>query len=166
MDEIPSYTLGELMSKSTTRAGRRSNIDKSDVSFYVNISYFEVAGQLPDELREVIAVSSTTSGENRISLPTDFDAPINVSVLSNSVGGISDHTLIQVDPSYVDSEGFYPVGTPRYYVLYGDFMELHPSPDSAYSLSPWCCPSSGARSSAAVASAEFRLAFCPTSSPC
>ena len=131
---MPSYSLAELMSHATARAGRRADLDKSDVSFYVNISYFEVAEQLPDELREQIAVSSTTSGENRVTLPTDFDAPINISILSNSVGGYSDHTLVQVSPSYVDSEGFYPVGTPQHYVLYSDFLELHPSPDSAYSL--------------------------------
>jgi hypothetical protein len=122
------------MSKATTRAGRRADIDKSDVSFYVNISYFEVVDQLPDELREQIAVSSTTSGEYRVTLPTDFDAPINVSILSNSVGGFSDYTLIQVDPSYVDHQGFFPAGIPQRYVLYGDFLELHPSPNSAYSL--------------------------------
>jgi hypothetical protein len=69
-----------------------------------------------------------------VTLPTDFDAPINVSILSNSVGGFSDYTLIQVDPSYADHQGFFPVGVPQRYILYGDYMELHPSPNSAYSL--------------------------------
>jgi hypothetical protein len=122
------------MSYSTRRAGRRSDIPQSVVSFYANSAYFEIADQLPDELREQIAVSSTTSGENRIQLPNDFDSPINVSILSNAVDNSSDHTLIQVGPSYVDNEGFFPVGEPRYYVLFADYMELYPSPNSAYSV--------------------------------
>lgn len=128
---MPSFNLGQLMSNATARIGRRSDLATSDVSYWVNTAYMIVQTQAPSQLQERIATSSTTSGENRISLPTDFYQPINLSYLTD-VG--SRRTLVLTGPDKVDAEGFTPVGISDRYVLYSDWMELHPSPDSAYSL--------------------------------
>lgn len=129
---MPSWTLANLMSQATTRAGRRDDILKSDVSFWVNASYQEVAQLTEYALQERIAVSSTTSGEYRVDLPTDFHALLNLSIWTTDSG--SGRTLTQVRPSYIDESGFYPVGEPQRYAVYADWLELHPSPDSGYSL--------------------------------
>jgi hypothetical protein len=129
---MPQYNLGEIMSFSTRRMGRRADIDKSFVSFYVNASYFEVVAQLPDKLQERIAISSTTSGENRITLPSDFGEPINISILTTDHG--SGKTLQQISESRYDERGTHPLGEPSSYVLYHNWLELLPSPDSGYSL--------------------------------
>ena len=82
---MPSYTLAELMSNAPRRAGRRGDLDASEVSFYVNMAYEEIRDATQHALSEKIAVSSTTSGENRVELPSDFNSPINVSVSQGKV---------------------------------------------------------------------------------
>ena len=62
---MPAYNLAELMSMATYESGRRADIPRSTVSFYVNEAYMEVANQVPHALMERIAVSSTTSGSWR-----------------------------------------------------------------------------------------------------
>jgi hypothetical protein len=81
---------------------------------------------------ERIALSSTTSGENRIDLPTDFQTPISLSFLTNV--GNSARTLAPISTDQIDATGFTPVGVPTRYALYSDWLELYPSPNSAYSL--------------------------------
>jgi len=129
---MPSYTLSELLSFSTAFAGRRDDIDQSDVSYMVNMSYIEVADITKHKLTEKIAISSTTSGENRIDLPADYDSIINLSRLTSDQG--SGKTLVRISASRADDTGFQPNGTPQRYVLFNDFLEIHPSPDSGYSL--------------------------------
>ena len=66
-------SLGQVCSRATEMAGGRVDWLLSDASFYANMAAQEVsqfAGHLP---KEAIAVSSTTSGENRYALPSDFD---------------------------------------------------------------------------------------------
>jgi hypothetical protein len=128
---MPNYTLAELMSHATTRAGRRADIDKSDVSFMVNLAWEEVARIAPHVLHERVAVSSTTSGDYRVTLPSDFDSPINLSIFTTDSG--SGKTLTMVSPSYMDESGFWPVGEPQRYMLYNNWLELHPAPDSGTS---------------------------------
>lgn len=128
---MPSYTLAELLSHATARAGRRADIDKSDVSFMVNLAWEEVARVAPHVLHERVAVSSTTSGDYRVTLPADFDSPINLSIFTTDSG--SGKTLTLVSPDYVDESSFWPVGEPQRYVLYNNWLELHPAPDSGTS---------------------------------
>lgn len=128
---MPAWNLGEIMSAATARAGRRDDIPLSVVSQWANQAYHDIIEMTQPQLLERLAVSSTTSGENRITLPTDFNSPLVVSWLTN-IG--STRTLHQVAPDVVDATGFTPVGVPDSYVLYGNWMELYPSPNSAYSL--------------------------------
>jgi len=122
----------------TADIGRRDDIAQSVVSQRVNMAYFEVAHAIEAQGLERIAVSSTTSGENRIDLPTDYGEFINASVkwswstASSTVS--STKTLSRMNASEADALGFLPVGEPQGFVLYNNWMELWPSPDSAYSL--------------------------------
>ena len=118
------------MSNATRRTGRRADISFSDVSFWVNVAYHDVIEASPHHaLLECLAVSSSTSGENRIDLPPDFRDMINISWLTGS-----HRTFRRVSESEVDREGFLPVAKSDKFVLFRDWIELHPSPDSAYSL--------------------------------
>jgi hypothetical protein len=137
---MPSYTLAECMSFATSEAGRRADIDASIVSRFVNESYMEVALETSPEALEKIAVSSTTTGENRISLPTDFYEPISASLIyqpswsTSSSAHSSHYTLKRVAVADMDARNPQPSGTPIEIAFYNDWMELYPSPNSAYSL--------------------------------
>ena len=135
---MPSYNLGQIMSSATAAVGRRADIDISDVSRLANDAYFEVWYAAPPEEAEKIAVSSTTSGENRIELPTDFYEPISAALIfrpSWTTSGTSSYvTLKRVDASALDGKSPEPVGTPEEIAFYNSWMELWPSPNSAYSL--------------------------------
>ena len=135
---MPSYSLGELMSLATTDVGRRADIPISVASQRVNMAYFEVAGAVEHALLEQVAVSSTTSGENRIDLPTDYGEIVNLSLkwsTSTSSSAVSNtKTLRRMSASNADERGFLPVGEPQGYVMFNQWVEVWPSPDSAYSM--------------------------------
>lgn len=135
---MPSFTLGEIMSIATGDVGRRGDITQSTASLRANIAYFEVAGSIENAFAERIAVSSTTSGENRIDLPTDFGEMINLSMKwsdSTASSAVSStKTLARINLSTYDANGALPVGEPEAYAFFSNWLELYPSPDSAYSL--------------------------------
>jgi len=91
----------------------------------------QVLADAPSNAQEKLVISSTTSGENRMWLPDDYLEPISLSYLSN-VG--SYRTLRLANHRRFDAKGFTPVGVPKEYALFGEWIELHPSPNSAYSL--------------------------------
>lgn len=128
------------MSFATTDAGRRSDITASTVSRLVNEAYMEVAATSNPEGLERIAVSSTTTGENRIDLPTEFIEPISATLIwpSNWTLSESQHSSFQtlrlVSVRRMDSHSPYPSGIPQEIAFYDSWLELWPSPNSAYSL--------------------------------
>ena len=129
---MPSWTLQELTSRATARIGRRADIPLSTVSFWVNQAYQAVAEVAPHALQECLAVSSTTSGENRFQLPSDFKEILSLSYLT--AGGSSARTLRRISPARADIQDPDVIGVSGEYVQYNDFLELWPSPNSAYSL--------------------------------
>lgn len=91
--------------------------------------------------REALAISSSTSGGNRIALPTDFDYPMAFTLYqgSTSTATTSRTTvaipLIQKDGAWIDAQrDQFSGGIPTSYVWYSTWLELFPSPNSAYSL--------------------------------
>ena len=126
-----SWTLAEITSSMTASLGNRLDVTPSRASFWANEAQNVVWTALPHDLKEAIAVSSTTSGENRIILPTDFLEMLNISASSSSTGGRDVLTLINYDE--IDSAGT-SLERPRSYIQFADWIELHPTPDSAYSL--------------------------------
>lgn len=133
-------SLANVCSRATEMAGGRLDWGLSDTSFYANLALQEVAQQSGHLNKEAIAVSSTTSGENRYALPADFDysTALTIFVGSNSTTTTSRFTtsiaLRGQDANWADSRSLPDGGIPEHYVLYSTFFELYPSPTSAWSL--------------------------------
>lgn len=128
---MPKWSLGEMISDLTNRLGR-GDIPDSTMSRYVNQAYLDVVAMTDPFAHERIAVSSTTSGENRLELPTDFRELITLSFLTNA--GSSTRTLAPISVDQADATGFTPLGVPDQFALFGTWLELYPSPSSAWSL--------------------------------
>lgn len=129
---MPSWTLGDLMSMATARAGHRADISASTVSFWVNQAISEVWLSAPQAELEALVVSSTTSGNGRITLPSDHYETITLSYLSG-FDETSARTLRRMSELQIDSR-LTAWGPPREYVEYSTWLELYPSPNSAWSL--------------------------------
>ena len=126
-------TLGDIISYATTLAGGRLDWSASECSFYANLAAQQVADQVWHQPLEALAYSSTTSGENRVSLPSDFDSPIALSNLSTD--GVTGGRQLRMETGdWIDSQSTVDNAEPEVYALYSTWMELWPSPDSAYSL--------------------------------
>ena len=127
---MPAWTLGTLMSELTAPLVNRDDISGSRASFFVNEAYRMVAEELHQHNRmEFTAITSTTSGDRCVNLPTDFYELINLSNLSAAPPRL----LRQVNPDFTDSYST-TAGPPLYYTSYATFLELTPSPDSSYSI--------------------------------
>jgi hypothetical protein len=137
---VPAYTLGEILSSATAAIGRRDDIPVSDASRLANDAYFEVWYATMPEEAEAIAVSSTTSGENKIELPSDFHAPISAALVyrpswSTASSARSSYlTLTLRDAASFDGKSPEPVGVPAEIAFFNSWIELWPSPNSAYSF--------------------------------
>jgi hypothetical protein len=126
---MPSWTLANLISQATAALGNRLDITLSTASFLMNEAHRQVYDAVDMESAEALAVSSTTSGEGKITLPTDFREIINLSNLSASPPDV----LTQIEPDKFDSRDTVG-GVPTKYVQYSTWLEVTPKPDSAYSL--------------------------------
>lgn len=122
--------LGQIMSIATTMNQGRLDYALSELSMAANLACAEVSTRLPHRYLEGIAVSSTTSGERRMDLPTDFDYALTVSITSDAGWR---KPLMERQVAWLDSLGT-QLGEPTYYVQYSSWLELAPSPNSAYSL--------------------------------
>lgn len=135
-------SLGQLCSYATRMSGGRVDWDSSEASFWANQAYSTVWNRVGHTPLEAIATSSTTSGENRIQLPTDWNYGIALTLYqgstSTSTTGASNSTAVirleQKDAAWIDAQTLSPNGVPSAYVPYGTWVELWPSPNSAYSL--------------------------------
>lgn len=134
---MPNYTLGEMMSYATSRIGRRADIPASDVSRMVNKAIYETWYAAPQEEAEKIAVSSLTTGENKIEVPSDFHTPISLTLITSPVtssGHSSYNTLELLRIEEIDAMNPQPSGTPVAFAYYNSWLELYPSPNSAFSF--------------------------------
>jgi hypothetical protein len=106
----------------------------------VNQAYFDVYYACDPAGGEQIVPSSTTSGENKIELPTDFHAPLSLALIYQTSGSptSSDHssykTLNLRDVDWMDARNPQPSGIPTDVAFYNSWLELWPSPNSAFSL--------------------------------
>ena len=139
----------------TTFAGGRLDWQLSEASAYVNLAYAEVASRIGHRSKESVQVSSTTSGGYRVAVPSDYDSllaftlyvPSTATITFDSVGVPRTWTTIplqQVDVRSGDAAAGSPPpldafsatalpGVPDRYVPYANWLELVPSPNSAYS---------------------------------
>jgi hypothetical protein len=144
---MPIYSLGDICSHATTMAGGRLDWIFSEASFWCNQAYAEVATRInAHRPKEALALSSTTSGQNRMALPPDFDYSIAVTLYIPS-GSTQTSFSTQVQPlrmrdsRFMDSQAVNgdPAtntvgGIPEVYMVYSNWLELWPSPNSAYSM--------------------------------
>lgn len=126
-----AWTLGDLVSRATQALGNigPNVISSSDASHYANVALQEVWTAMPFDQQQQIAISSTTSGSNRITLPTDFLELIALSNLSMTPPQVLHPLNVELVDSYTTN-----LGTPVNYMQYSSWLELVPSPDSSYSL--------------------------------
>ena len=128
---MPIMNLGQIMSTATTFTGR-NDWAVSEVSLYANAAAEFVGEVLQHAGQEALAISSTTSGENRVGVPTDYGFGVALSNLSLAV--TSQHRdLTKRDAAWIDSQGT-TLGVPEYWADYGGWIELWPSPNSGYSM--------------------------------
>lgn len=136
-------TLGVVCSDASNLAGGRSDWALSEASRLANVALEMVqsASGMAHKPREAIAISSTTSGGNRITLPTDFDFPIAFTLYQGSTSTNTQSRttvsvpLIQKDAAWLDAQPAQFIGgVPQNYLWYSTWLELFPSPNSAYSL--------------------------------
>ena len=125
---MPAYTLGEIMSQATWRAGRRADIPASTVSFLANEAYMEVAQLYPRDASERTAELSVTSGVAFVSLPSACEQMIFVGYANSA------DSLTQLSIDEIESRDTGP-GQPTAFAFFGSGLELWPSPSSSWSLS-------------------------------
>lgn len=126
------WTLRDLMSESTTIAKMSgTDIIPSRVSFYVNQAQRDIANRVEQLEFERLAVSSTSSGDDKFYLPADCERVLNLSVNT----GYGDRNLPQINMQQMDAQSWGTLtGTPTYYLSYASWLQLYPSPNSQYSL--------------------------------
>lgn len=156
---MPAWTLRYLMSEATAMAGPDvAALEPSRVSLLVNQAIQEIALTTPMAEKESIAITSTVSGQPKMYLPADCDEVISLSWLTAATGVSFDNADVlfwtergtawatgfqdsggwairQASPWEVDSqsEGT-ATGVPDRYLQFATWLELYPSPNSAYSM--------------------------------
>lgn len=120
------------MSEATAHVKMTSDdIQPSMVSHYVNAAQRDIANRIQAVEFERLAVSSTSSGEPRMFLPSDCERVLNLSYDT----GAPPRNLEQKNVWDFDNKSSgTQTGTPRFYVSYASWVEFYPSPNSSYSL--------------------------------
>lgn len=122
------------MSEATTITQTGPEVPPSTVSLYVNAAQRDIAARLPHVEFEALAVSSTTSGEDKLYLPSDCEHILNLS-FDTEVSGVGGRGIRQAAAWELDAKSAgTQIGVPTMYLSYATWIELYPSPDSAYSL--------------------------------
>jgi hypothetical protein len=128
---MPIMNLAQLMSTATTFTSR-NDWPVSEVSLYVNAAAEFVGIVIGHAGQEALAISSTTSGENRIGVPTDYEYGVALSNLSLPIS-TPNRDLTKRDVAWIDSQGT-SSGIPGYWADYATWIEVWPSPNSSYSM--------------------------------
>lgn len=136
---MPIFNLGELCSVATQFAGGRNDWSLSEASRFANMAYSEVYNRPGHTPLQAVAISSTTSGENRYQLPTDWNYGLALTLWQGSSATTGSRTttvirLAQRDANWIEAQTLSPPGVPEAYVTYATWIELWPSPNSAYSM--------------------------------
>ncbi len=126
---------GEILSSATEMAGAE-NWTRSRVSFWANIAYREVSARARFEGLEAVAYMSASSGTQRYAYPCDFDYTLSLRIVTSAQttsGTTCWEPLAKRMPEQVQTN-YLSSGVPKYYVEYGGYMELWPSPNSDYPM--------------------------------
>ena len=114
---------------------RGEDMIPSRVSFYVNEAFRDIANRIPAVEYEKLALSSTSSGEDKMFLPADCERVLSLSVTTGLAGAVGGMGLRQTNPWEVDAQSFGThSGMPEMFASYATWLQFYPSPNSAYSL--------------------------------
>ena len=128
---MPSWTLADYISNTTKLVGYNTSLSASDVSFWVNQAYRDFVREVPELLQESTFEFSLTSGSSWTYLPDDFYEPISLVAYDSTKTGADGTRLRPLDPAKADEGGYYPVGQPDGYFIYGDRIWFQPSVNSS-----------------------------------
>lgn len=135
---MPILSLGEICSTATMFAAGRGDWSLSEASRLANFAYSDLYNKIGHTPLQAVATSSTTSGENRYQLPTDYGYGMALTLFQGSNVTTSNNTVVirlrQVDAGWMDAQTLSPSGVPEAYEQYATWYQLWPSPNSAYSL--------------------------------
>lgn len=128
------WTLRDIMSEATTYAGLGPDtIHPSRVSFYVNQAQRDVANRVQQLEFERLAVSSTSSGDDKMYLPADCERVLALSF--DTATGLRSRLIVQGNIQQVDGKSWgTQTGVPELYLSYASWLQFYPSPNSSYSL--------------------------------
>lgn len=137
---MPIYSLAQLASHAT-RLAADNLTPLSIVSEYVNLAVAQVsqAAGVKHSPKEAVAFASTSTSDNRLAFPTDYDYAIGLKIgvpTSWSTATSRDTTwqpLTKEPAPWGDPYQSGQSGTPEKYGEFATWFELRPSPDSVYS---------------------------------
>lgn len=138
---MPQLTLAQIASHAT-RLANDALIPLSVVSEYANIAYgivSQAAGILHSPKEQVVFASTTTS-DNRLAFPSDYDFALGLKVgIPDSWSTATSRTtrwegLTKAPAPWNDPYQSQTSGAPRDYAEFATWFELRPSPDSRYSV--------------------------------
>lgn len=125
-----TWTLRYLMSEATAVA-KTTELNPSQVSRYANLAQRDVANRVQQLEFERLAVSSTSSGDDKMFLPSDCERVISLSY--DTFG--SARLIPQTNTDFVDNKSSGTLtGKPTMYASFGTWIQFYPSPNSSYSL--------------------------------
>lgn len=138
---MPILTLAQIASHAT-RLASDSLAPLSIVSEYANMAYAHVsqAAGVKHSPKEQIAFASTTTSDNRLSFPSDYDYATGVKLgIPNSWSTATSRTtswepLTKSPAPWNDPYQSDTSDRPRIYAEFATWFELRPSPLSAYSV--------------------------------
>lgn len=135
------FSLQQLVSHATRLAGN-AEIIASDASEYVNVAIAQVAqlAAIQHSPKECVVFASTTTSDNRLAYPTDYDYSLGAKVgvpgsWSTATSRTTRWVPLPKEPSpWGDPYQSDTSGQPTKYAEFATWFELRPSPDSAYSV--------------------------------
>lgn len=135
------FNLAQIVSHAT-RLAVNVGMTLSEASEYANVAigYVSQAAGVQHAPKETVAFTSTSTSDNRLAFPTDYDYALGVKVgVPGSWSTATSRTTAWVplpkepspwgDPYQSDASG-----QPERYAEFATWLELRPSPDSAYSV--------------------------------
>lgn len=138
---MPVLTLAEVASLAT-RFAHDAVTPLSVVSEYANLAYNHVAlaAGVQHAPTEVVAFASTTTSDNRLAYPTDYDRALGLKLgvpgsWSTATSRTTSWEPLAKEPApWGDPYQSDTSGEPERYAEFATWLELRPSPDSAYSV--------------------------------
>jgi len=135
------FSLAQIISHATRLAGN-PGISMSEASEYANVAIAHVsqAAGVQHAPKETVAFTSTSTQDNRLAFPTDFDYALGVKLgvpgsWSTATSRTTSWVPLPKEPApWGDAYQSDTSGQPEKYAEFATWFEMRPSPDSSYSV--------------------------------